>query len=288
MAEASPIEAAHDDRSRTRRSRRPRHAAEHVGDRCDMCRRKVVLDARGRCPLGHQVVPVRQVEQRAEDRGEAREAALEDAAARTADPDGPGRVVATYIEPRTTHPASPQPTPAATTPADGLDAATSTGRRPSPSATPIFDDPPPPLPLGTVDGTSPPTPTLAEGLPIRIRQPLVEAPTRSLFSEALGSEGGDADHSSQPIAARTALLRRDVGPGRVVVPLEDLTPEAPSALDLLDDSWAVATISVDTVYEQEPLTDGALEPPRGVAQMVAGTLFIIVLLAIAWYLATSL
>lgn len=131
-----------------------------------------------------------------------------------------------------------------------------------------------------------------------MRGRLVEPAARNLFSEAL--ERGPEPTLDPPALTRRASPGRvagdpspspvagDPGPGdgRAVVSRADLTPDAPSALDLVDDGWSHTAIPADTVYEQEP--EGEFEAPRGIAQLIAGGIFVAILRAIAWYLATSL
>lgn len=234
-----------------------------------MCRRSVIVDARGRCPLGHQVVPVHVVEQRREERGQAREATLEDAAARAAEPDGDRMLIATYIEPRTTDPTPPPP---------------AAGQRPD--ARPAFDDPPPPLPSAAGDAQPAAAPPPA--LPVRPRGTAGAEPVRSLFSRDTTTPATSPAPTSV-LADGSDGSERSPG-GRVVVPLTDLTPDAPSALDLYEapPSESVPDPADEAVFEQVPLTDPGLEPPRGVLQMIAGGVFVAILLAVAWYLATTL
>ncbi|HUG87095.1 MAG TPA: hypothetical protein VMM13_21175 [Euzebya sp.] len=405
MAEASPIQRP----SREPRGGRRRPPAEHAGDRCSMCRRKVTVDAQGRCPLGHQVVAPEVVEDRAAARGEARERTMDQAAHDSeAEPRDPSaRVVATYVEPGrgpqgpaggwqgaawsasgpaveparatrmidltsqtddpTGHGSQPDSAQAVQagpglprrhstappTPPHGMnvilpvmpagdDAPEATaeliqvpvteadpppgpevaqGPRPGAAdavegpadahgaASPrVFEDPPPPLPLRDAQGheVSDDAATSVPTLPQRTRTPMVPQ-ARSLFTQDLGAEEDDVTPPEVALVDDVAALGGIVRPApeprapadsavaaepsradHAAVPLSDLTPTAPSVLDLEDTPWTVGAASPAATYEQEPMVDPELEPPRGIAQIMAGVLFVAVLVAIAWYLATNL
>ncbi|WP_114476331.1 hypothetical protein [Euzebya rosea] len=81
----------------------------------------------------------------------------------------------------------------------------------------------------------------------------------------------------------TSSLPRTGGPRGVTV--DDLAPDAPSVLDLQD--LPAGPPRVEPTYELEPVTEDTISP-RGPLQLAAGTLFLVALVAIAWYLATTL
>lgn len=121
-------------------------------------------------------------------------------------------------------------------------------------ATSVFDEPPPPVPTGPAEAAPPPSASGSD-LPVRVRRPSGDqAPARSLFGEALGEE-----------------------------------QEIPSALDLDDQQWSAVTGPSATTYDQEvDEADVAVKPSRGVLRVAAGAAFVLLLLVMAWYLATTL
>lgn len=86
-----------------------------------------------------------------------------------------------------------------------------------------------------------------------------------------------------PPTSPTSSLPPVAGPRRVT--LDDLAPDAPSALDLQD--LPAGPPRIEPTYELEPVTEDTLTP-RGPLQIAAGAVFLAALIAIAWYLATTL
>ncbi|CAN5352513.1 hypothetical protein BH23ACT9_BH23ACT9_22010 [soil metagenome] len=303
MADGSPRQRPGGER-RTRR-----RGGGHAGDRCNMCRRMVVVDQQGRCPLGHQVVSAAEVRGRESDR-DVRHGAEGSSAAEGTAPEGRGhdddrgQVVSSYSEPGMKRPAPPVAItpdgPVAITPDGPVDGATA-----ALATRAVFDDPPPPLPIRQPDGTDVP----AEGvitsppLPVRTRGSTAAEPVaRTLFSDAL-------EDSTEPIAGLADAGLADAAPvdaapvdaGPVDAPVRaeaagdrvsyaDLTPGARSVLDVGEPSWTVPAQADPVAYEQEPLDvdDAGLEPSRGAAEWILGAVFLAVLVGIAWYLAVTL
>ena len=100
-----------------------------------------------------------------------------------------------------------------------------------------------------------------------------------------------AERSVQDLVDAGGFQRRHIGPS------DDDQAQMLRALglsstdDLLDvavPAWSTAAPRPERTYAQEPLSDPELEPPRGLLQVAGGVAFVLLLLAIAWYLATSL